>query len=66
MKLKPIIIYRSRSDYQEIISWCRETFKHSGTKNGEFVVYENGSNSVKVELTPYTEEAAALMTLKWA
>jgi hypothetical protein len=65
MKLKPIIIYRSRTDYQEIISWCQETFKHSGVQNGEFVVYENGSNSVKVELTPYTEEAATLMTLRW-
>jgi len=65
MKLKPIIIYRSRTDYQEIISWCQETFIHSGVQNGECVVYENGSNSVKVELTPYTEEAATLMTLRW-
>lgn len=64
MDLKPIIVQRWVSDYIEVVIWCKQTF--SGGKNGRYdVVMYSDNDRVLVYLTPYTEEAATLITLKW-
>lgn len=64
MQLKPIVVHRYMHDYHEVVEWCQEHF--AGGNNGRYdVVTGDSHNRVRVYLTPYTEEAATLITLKW-
>jgi hypothetical protein len=66
--VKYINVSVKKSEYHKVVQWCHDTFGDcNGNGNGEYKVYDFGSDSknVIVQLTPYTEEAKLLMILKW-
>ncbi len=67
-EFKPIDIHTTRDRYYEIVEWCYNTFNrmYGSNDNGRYDVYELAYGRVLVRLTPYTQEAATLMTLKWS
>lgn len=62
-----IDILTTKDQYHEIVDWCYETFNrmYGSNDNGRYDVYELAYGRVLVRLTPYTQEAATLMTLRW-
>jgi hypothetical protein len=62
-----IDIHTTRDQYSEIVEWCYNTFNrmYGSNDNGRYDVYELAYGRILVRLTPYTLEAATLMTLRW-
>lgn len=67
MEYRTIDILSTRDQYHEIVKWCYNTFNrmYGSNDNGRYDVYELAYGRVLVRLTPYTSEAATLMTLRW-